>query len=58
MVKALATPLKMIVDEIDIVGLKAIVKCSEYAMQKNGRAYNNKCVSSQMKQIYLEGKES
>jgi uncharacterized protein len=42
LVKALATPLKMVVDEVDIIGLKAIVECSGYATQKNGRPYNNK----------------
>jgi hypothetical protein len=41
-VKALATPLKMVVDEMDIIGLKAVVECSGYATQKNGKPYNNK----------------
>jgi hypothetical protein len=40
--KALATPLKMVVDEMDVIGLKAIVECSGYATQKNGKPYNNK----------------
>ncbi|KAE9365825.1 hypothetical protein N431DRAFT_385746 [Stipitochalara longipes BDJ] len=40
--KALATPIKMVADEIEIVGLKAIVECSGYATQKNGKPYNNK----------------
>jgi uncharacterized protein len=34
----------MVVDEIEIVGLKAIVECSGYATQKNGKPYNNKQV--------------
>ena len=44
LVKALATPIKMVVDEFEIVGMKAIVECSGYAIQKNGRPYNNKYV--------------
>jgi hypothetical protein len=32
----------MVVDEVEIVGLKAIVESSGYAMQKNGKPYNNK----------------
>lgn len=38
----LATPLRVEIDEMDIVGLKAIVKCSGYATLKNGKPYNNK----------------
>jgi hypothetical protein len=34
----------MVVDEMDIIGLKAIVECSGYATQKNGKPYNNKWV--------------
>lgn len=44
LVEALATPLIMVVDEIEIVSLKAIVECSGYATQKNGKPYNNKWV--------------
>ena len=42
--KVLATPIKMVVDEVDIIDLKAIVECSGYATQKNGKPYNNKYV--------------
>jgi len=31
----------MVVDEVDIIGLKAIVKCSGYVTQNDGKAYNN-----------------
>jgi len=44
LVKVLATPIKMVVDELDIVGLKAIVECSGFATLKNGKPYNNKYV--------------
>jgi len=40
--KALAIPINMVVDEMDIIGLKAIVECSGYATQKSGKPYNNK----------------
>jgi hypothetical protein len=41
----LATPLRVEMDDMDIVGLKAIVKYSGYAILRNGKPYNNKCVS-------------
>jgi hypothetical protein len=41
-VKALAIPINMVVDEMDIIGLKAIVEFSGYATQKSGKPYNNK----------------
>jgi hypothetical protein len=41
-VKPLAIPINMVVDEMDIIGLKAIVECRGYATQKSGKPYNNK----------------
>ena len=32
----------MEIEEMDIIGLKAIVEASGYATQKNGKPYNNK----------------
>ena len=43
-VKALAAPINMVVDAMDIIGLKAIVEYSGYATQKSGKPYNNKWI--------------
>jgi hypothetical protein len=38
----LATPIKIEIHEMELVGLKAMVEGSGYATQKNGKSYNNK----------------
>ena len=32
----------MRIDELDVVGQKAILECSGFATQKNGKPYNNR----------------
>jgi hypothetical protein len=40
--KALETPINVVVDEMDVIGSKSIVERNGYTMQNSGECYNSK----------------